>query len=502
MLVAVFTILWAMTGLSYAQSGGFAEARLLSKSSSGKTALFNIGDLDLVKAGDFGVILRRVAGQQDNQIRVIPVAKGRVIKTGKTTSLWYLYEVDDTVQLIMRDSYIVTTETITMRGRKLLGSQRLTIVSPQSEVNKNILSKREGDKDLLSLKKDKYLAYRSAHASGEKWAKDGELIDMDGWVNIDEKGERQFAKSLWRSPSEKDFAEQKRLETFEKMVTTYLQKINDPAFDYNKFYSSQVKDSTGGYRMSVVNQTEYQAFLENEQEKMQQDARLYRRLLEKGQAWSEDFSDEELAEVINKVGISYEQERRRNIQATRYNWMFMGSFGVNLLDNENRVDQANATAAKWSVEVGGELFIAPRHDSLQRISFVGSMRNARDGISVGDLNARIDEYSFAGGIFWHPFQSPFVVGQNIVFVGLGTRTGIMRLSTPSNGDQANYTILSLPTLHAGIKYTFKSGVGLRLSGQLENVSLEKIENNSPEVQLPSRAEFIDGRLNIGLTKLF
>jgi len=89
-----------------------------------------------------------------------------------------------------------------------------------------------------------------------------------------------------------------------------------------------------------------------------------------------------------------------------------------------------------------------------------------------------------------------------VFVGLGMRTGIMRLSTPSNGDQANYTILSLPTLHAGIKYTFKSGVGLRLSGQLENVSLEKIENNSPEVQLPSRAEFIDGRLNIGLTKLF
>ncbi len=502
MLVAVITILMAMTSHSFAQSGGFAEARLLSKSSSGKTALFNIGDLDLVKAGDFGVIMRRVADQQDNQIRVIPVAKGRVIKTGKTTSLWYLYELTDSVQLIMRDSYILTTETITMRGRKLLQSERLKIVSPTTEVDKNLLSKREGDKDLLSKKKDTYLTYRSAHQSGEKWARDGELIDLDAWIDIDQEGKRQFAESLWRSPSEKDFAEKKRLETFEKMVTTYLQKINDPAFDYNKFYSAQVKDSTGEYRMSVVNQTEYQEFLENEQEKMQQDARLYRRLLDKGQAWSEDFSDEELAEVINKVGISYEQERRRNIQSTRYNWLLMGSFGLNLLDNENRVDQANATAAKWSLEVGGELFIAPRHDSLQRISLVGSFRNARDGISVGDLNARIDDYSFSGGIFWHPFQSPFVVGQNIFFVGLGMRTGVMRLSTPSNGDQANYTILSLPTVQAGIKYTFKTGVGLRLSGQLENVSLEKIENNSPEVQLPSRAEFIDGRINIGLTKLF
>ena len=502
MLVAAFTFFLATVGHSFAQSGGFAEARLLSKSSSGKTALFNIGDLDLVRPGDFGVIMRRVADQQDNQIRVIPVAKGRVIKTGKTTSLWYLYELTDSVQLIMRDRYIVTTETMTMRGRKLLGSERLKIVSKESEIEKNLLSKKENDKDLLSKKKNDYYSYRTTHQSGEKWAKDGELIDMDAWVDIDQDGRRQFAKSLWRSPSEKDFAEQKRLETFEKMVTTYLQKINDPAFDYNRFYSEQVKDSTGEYRMSVTTQTEYQAFLKNEREKMQQDARLYRRLLDKGQAWSEDFSDEELAQVINKVGISYEQERRENIQSTRYNWLLMGSFGLNLLDNENRVDQANSTAAKWSVEVGGEWFIAPRHDTLQKVSLVGSFRNARDGISVGDLNARIDDYSFAAGIHWHPFKNPFVVGQNIFFVGLGLRTGVMRLSTPSNGDQANYTILSLPTIQAGIKYTFKSGVGIRLSGQLENVSLEKIENNRPEATLPTRAEFIDGRINIGLTKLY
>jgi hypothetical protein len=502
MLVVALTIFLSLTGPVAAQSGGLAETRLLSKSSSGKTVILNIGSLDSVKEGDFGVIMRRLAPQEELKLRVIPVARGRVVKTGKTTSLWYLYEISDSIQLIARDSYIVTTESMTLSGRRLVDSGRLKVISPEEMVESDLNFKQQSDRDLLSKKAERYKAYRSTRQSGERWTRDGVLVDVDEWVSIDAKGERKFAKELWRSPYEKDFAEKKRLETFEKLVATYLQKINDPSFDYGKFYAEQARDETGEFRLSVASQTQYQAFLEEEREKMKHDSRFYRQLMDKGQAWSEDYSDEELAQVIEKIGITYEQERRKTVSTNLYDWLVQANFGFNLLDNENRVDQANTRPAKWSWSIGGEWFFAPRHESMQRFSLIGSFRNARDGISVGNLNAQFDDYSFHGGFQWHPFHSPFVMGQNIFFVSIGLRSGVVRLSTPSNGDAANYGIFSLPSLSTGIKYNLRSGLGVIFTGSIERSYLEKIRNNRPDVDLPQRAEFIDGRINVGLTKLY
>ena len=103
-MLVVITSLWlAMVGVAHAQSGGVAEARLLSKSSSATTLLLNIGDLDNVKTGDHGILLRRVRAQDVMAIRVVPIARGRVVRSTRHRSIWYLYDVPDTSQLILRD---------------------------------------------------------------------------------------------------------------------------------------------------------------------------------------------------------------------------------------------------------------------------------------------------------------------------------------------------------------------------------------------------------------
>lgn len=503
MQVAVLFILWlAMVGESLAQSGGLAEARLLSKSSSGQSVLFNIGELDSVKVGDFGVIMRRISEQDKIAIRVIPVASARVIRVSKNRSLWFLFDIKDTTQLILRDSYIVTTETMSLNGRRTLENTRLTVIDNKEDLPGNLANKKEGDKDLLSLRKEDYELVKNTHKLGESWEKDGQLFDANEWVAVDKAGQQKYAKGLWRSPYEKDFAEQKRLETFHKIVVNYLTRVNDPTFNYGDFYFEQTKDYTGEFRQAGVAQTKYQEFLEEEKRKVSKETELYQELLDKGQAWSADYSDEELSDLLNRVGIVYERDRRRTATVRTYNWQSFGSVSFNLLDNENRADSENARKAKLGIEVGAEWFPAARHDDLQKFSLWSSVRYVEDGVSIGNLNARSQEYSLSLGVTWHPFETPFSIDRNVPFIGVGFRTGVTNLSTPSTRDEANYYLLSFPVIVGGLKYSFRSGLGLRVAMSVEKLTLEQTEANREVSSLPTRQDILDGRVNFGLTKFY
>lgn len=493
-MLVVITSLWlAMVGVAHAQSGGVAEARLLSKSSTGSTLLLNIGDLDNVKTGDHGILMRRIRAQDVMAIRVVPIARGRVVRSTRHRSIWYLYDVPDSTQVILRDTYLVTTESMAMNGRRLLESTRLQVVDEKKNLPANLNSKQQGDKDLLALRKEEYESVKRTHKLGEAWAKDGQLHDVGEWVSVDKDGQQKYARSLWRSPYEKDFAIRKRLETFEKIVTTYLERINDPAFNYGDFYWEMTR--RGSSSMTVAKE-----FKENEQRQMNKQAQTYRKLLEKGQAWSEDYSDEELAGMMNEIGIVYEQDRRRTVATRFYNFQVLGSFGLNMLDNENRADAENATKVKWNVELGGEWFPTPQHETAQKLSVWSFARFVQDGVSVGQLNASSKEYSIGLGLTWHMLHSPFATAVNIPFLSVGLRTGVNKLT--SNGEEANYSMESFPTIAGGIKYNFRSGVGLRLAASLEKLILEQTESNQTISALPQKEEILEARLNLGLTKFY
>ncbi len=496
-MVFVFLLL-LLSGGARAQSGGVVEARLLSKSSTGKTVLLNVGAWESVNTGDFAVLMRRVGPGDGKGMQVVPVAKGRVLKASRNRSVWMLYKVFDAAQLVLRDPYLVATESSTMSGRRDLESDRARLVDERAQMAATANSKQRGDRDHLAVKGADYRVLDEMHPLDERYEKDGTLHDLDAWVTVGSKGQEKYARALWRSPHEDEFARTQRLETFEKIVVNYLRRVNEPGFNYATFYASAPDGS--GMPAKNTFRSEYMAFLENREENRAQDAEFHREILKKGDSWSAQYSDEELARLMSRVGGLQERERREAALVVARSWQSSGSFGLNLLDNENRADAEGARKAKWNVELMGEWFPAPRHATAERLGIWGGVRYVEDGVSIGSLNAQATETSLALGAAWHPFRSPFTVGQNIPFVGVGVRSGVSRLQVASTGEKGNYALFSAPALVAGVKYHFTSGWGLRVAGSVEKLLLEQTGTTRLDGDLPGRTEILDGRLSIGLTK--
>lgn len=495
--------LFLWNSVSFAREGGVVEARLIVKSSTSRTVLLNVGQLDQIRAGDFVVFIRKTYNVLDDKERLLPVAKGRVIQAGKSRSIVMLYQVEDLKQIVSKEKYIVAVESVMMAGRRKLHSDRLTLVEEKKLVPTTLEEKRVGDKDGLALRRDEYRVGRKNHELGETYAKDGTLTDVDQWVTVGRDGEQKFARALWRSPHEKEFQIQKRLETFDKLVAAYLARVNDEDFNYDKFYAEQARDNGGMFQKNNTSINQYEQFLQDERNNQDREAELYREMLAKGEGWSDEYSDEELSSRMQSVGFVVEQERRQTALVVNRSWQLMGSLGINVLDNENRADPQNSRKIKWNVEVGGEIFPARNHSELERLGLWGSLRYLQDGISIGQLNAQLDERSLGIGANWHFLQPAWAVNRNIPFLGLGVRTGVVTLKVPSNGQQANYSMISFPMAVAGFKYNLRSGLGLRLAFSVEKLLLEKTEDNvTTDSVLPKRTDFLDGRIAFGLTKFF
>src|SRR5690606_31724220 len=123
----------------------------------------NVGELDHVIPGDQGVIMRRVLDQDKPGLRVIPIANGRVFRVGKNRSLWYLWGIKDPTQLILRDNYIVTTMNMSLKGRRKIENERWRVIDEKDQLPASLNSKKQGDKDLLSLRKEDYVVVKRMH---------------------------------------------------------------------------------------------------------------------------------------------------------------------------------------------------------------------------------------------------------------------------------------------------------------------------------------------------
>lgn len=110
--------------------------------------------------------------------------------------------------------------------------------------------------------------------------------------------------------------------------------------------------------------------------------------------------------------------------------------------------------------------------------------------------------SFAGGINYYPFRSPNILEANIVYVGLFLRSGVSVLSIKDTAEQGTYSILTFPGVRLGMKYNFSNSYGIRVFGSLENINASRIEKSDSDGLLPDVASYTDGKLSIGLSKLF
>lgn len=303
----LFTFLFC-TSRIFAQ----VESRLLSQSPTGQTAVFNVGKFDKVFEGDEAVILKNVVPLESKALRVVPVAKARCIKTNSHGSIWILYQISESELLIPGDKFLIMTDTNSLNGQKNPEIGRSTIVSSSNQVEEDVKSFLNDEKDAIAKKSDEYESLGTMHSQEIKSDHDTTMIDVDEWKRSKN---LKYRSAIYKSTSKQRFVRSYRLEKFYQLVTDYLNRINDPEFNYEKFFADQMRDaSSNEFRNKSYFNSEYENFLYNKSRKSGVEVKLYQSLLKKGEAWSEDFSDEELRQLLG--GCFYiAREREANYRS-------------------------------------------------------------------------------------------------------------------------------------------------------------------------------------------
>src|SRR5690606_16632605 len=295
---------------------------------------FNLGSFDGVKEGDFAVIVKEIRPIDTPDLRLVPVARAKNIKMNPANSVWVLYKIFDPDLLVKGENYLVLSESMLMSGRRDPRFSRISVITERDKAAlaaQNILSE---DKDRLAKLKTQYPEIEILHKRESRSNDDGTLVDVDSWQKVKKD---KYPTALYRSPHLDDFRRELRLETFEKLVTAYIKKVNDPGFNYDKFYDEQMKtEFSNEFRKRSNFSTEYETFLSAEADKAKSDAKLYRALLEKGESWSQDFSDEELRAVMNEVTNLQEKDRRAFIMARPNKYALFVQFGMAINDEQSK----------------------------------------------------------------------------------------------------------------------------------------------------------------------
>lgn len=230
--------------------------------------------------------------------------------------------------------------------------------------------------------------------------------------------------------------------------------------------------------------------------------KMYEDLLSKGESWSDEYSDEELGELLYNVGAVKEKERRQTFAAQHFNYQLYGSFGLNLVNNENLGDRENTQQSKYDVEGAFEWYLFKKIEELNQFSLEFSARRSTDAFTTGEYNATSVEYSGAFHLNWHPFYSPNVLERNIVYLGILFRYGLARHEIGSLGETGNYQVFTFPGFRGGVKYNFSNGFGVRAGAALENIVSDRLVRTSDEGELPDRIDHLEGKLSIGLSRFF
>lgn len=466
-------------------------ARLTQVSSSGKTLLIDRGFHEDIKTGDFGILMavERVERGKGMRPRALyrPAAKIKAIKTYSDSSLWVAYKIFEPARLRANAEFLLLSENALLKGARPLEVKKKILVDRKEKIGQALKSELTGEERELIEKGDNWKVRAHLEKPSPYEEADATLVDLEVWEESAVAGEAR-AQGFYKGPSAQDFAQRLRVERFEKMAALFMKKRNDPNFTLQNLYEDK-----GGDKLVLNPKSELRGRKREE---------LRQILLAKGESWSDDYTDEELSELLYNVGAVVERERRQAAGAAFFDYQATLSAGLNLLDNENLNDQRNTESAKYDVEVLLDWFVFKKLPVLRPVVLEGSFRRAQDAFSSNGLNILGEEYSFAFGLTWHPFAPPNAMERNIFFAGLYFRYGWGSYSIPSAGENGVYQVYSFPGLKTGLKYNFQNGYGLRLSASFENILADRIERDVEGGSLPDRVGHLEGKLSVGLSRFF
>lgn len=356
------------------------------------------------------------------------------------------------------------------------------------------------DQDRLAKKKYSYRTITPTRELDVKSDKDFELLDLEEWEKI--KGER-YRAALFKSPHREEFRRNYRLETFQKLVSAYLRKVNDPNFDYETFYEDQMRDDFyNDFRKKSSVHNEYENFLRDQSRKSTEDAKLYRTLLEKGDTWSEDFSDEELRVTLESVSVLQEQDRKKRVISKPFRYSSFLDYGRHMKNSQTSEDNLYQRSQRFAVALELEVTPFMKHEYLEHFTFSLEVRSNRNAFATEGRNANLDEYSGSLGVNWYPLYAPYTVEAFVPYLGTYIRTGYAEATVMASNQQANYNLWTVPGFRGGARYNFRNNFGLRIMGSMETSKLRQYDTNKLASDLPQELNLFEAKLGIALAYSF
>lgn len=501
MIILILT-LCAFSFSSFGSDDYVVRVEEISK--TGKTIIISRGKYDGIKEGEFAYLLAtdEIIDRKTSRKRKLhrPAAKIRSVKVHSNRSFWVIFKVFSRKTLVKNAKLLLLSESSMLRGRGGLTFEKTKLVSNKKSVKKDLKDYLLEDIDLANKSED-HIVIDRPHSKKKFLDSDINQIDLATWESK-YSDRKKFPMGIYQSPQAKDFSRRVRLSQLDKSVVAYIQKFNDPDFSRKKFYKEQMRSSQGLLPDRSVYGSAYSRNIKN---KARVDAirdKFYEDVKEKGQNWSDDYSDQQLSEVLNEMGTRQEIIRRKVLAGYRYNYQLGASAGLNLADNENVSDGENSQKNKFDFEVAIEGFVFKSFPSLKNITLQFSVRRAQDGFKGSSLNVLSTDYSFATHINWYPFQAPNSVNTNIFYVGAHLRFGLARLRIDSTDEVGNYTISSFPGFRTGMKYNFENGYGIKVFSTIENVVADRQVKSADEGNLPDRLSYLEAKIAIGLMKFY
>lgn len=479
--------------------------RIEQVSTSGKTILINKGQIDTIKLDDYGILLAKqeIENKQTDQFYSVykPVAKLKAVKVLNDSSIWVAFKTFIPNAITKDAKLFLLSETDLLQGRTKLKINNKKVISRKEEVADKLEETLVNDGNFLSKKNINYYEKDEMHDFVEPQADDVKLIDVDTWEENQIEGELTY-EGFYKSPYAEEFADRKRVHRFEKMVVIFMKKFNDPKFTLKDLYSASERSDGGVIPERTLKNDFFNEYQRDLDERRKREDKFYKDLLSRGESWSDEYSDEELSELMYNVGVIREKERRNVIAAMRFDYQVYGAFGLNLINNENLNDRENTQQSKYDLELAIEYYFLKNLEDFNRFSMELSFRRAQDSFTTGSLNAVSTEYSGALHFNWYPFHSPNTIEQNIVYFGFHIRYGLLYANIPSRNENANYQINSFPGIKAGLKYNFNNSFGARASFGFERINLEREVRSADDGVLPDRETYVDGKLSFAISKFF
>lgn len=485
--------------LTVAPAWALKEVRLLNQSSSGQSALFNMGTLDGVAEGDYAVIVKQIRDLNSRDLRIVPVARARNVKMTTDSSVWVLFKIFDRDLLKKGDRFLILSESEMLRGRRDPRLGKVTAVGAYGRASETAGNALRDDRGRIVKLKDKYREGRQLKDQKPVTDNDATLVDVESWGR---RGNERYRTALYKGPNTKEFNRELRLATFEKLVTGYLKKVNDPDFSYDAFYAEQMRtENSNEFRKESNFETEYRSYQRAEAQRLTDTDRLRMEMLTKGESWSEDYSDEELAQNLKNISILQEKGRREYLLANPDRYSIFFDYGINVTDSQTTKDTYRRDS-RLSLEGGFEFTPFLKHESLERFTLFGSVRRNQTALASGGYNADVNDLALTVGANWYPLYASYVREAPVFFIGTFLRTGQANMKAPTSSDEANYTMLSVPGFWGGMKYLLRSGLGLRIHASVETLMMDRYESSREGSVLPDSTKLAEAKMGFGLMYSF